>query len=149
VNDQTPKSARLRYTATGALAALVVVGAIAGTAALAAKPAAKQAARASGHAVVANCDATKTPGSATPDKTGAPEPKANPQPFLNDIQTLVDDGTITASEAQTVDREIEAGRVDTDSLSAAGFTPAQLQAVQQALGNTKRGLATAAHSSSK
>lgn len=149
MNDQTPKSARLRYTATGALAALVVVGAVAGTAALAAKPAAKQAARASGHAVVANCDATKAPGSPAPAKTGAPEPRANPQPFLNDIQALVDNGAITASEAQTVDREIEAGRIDTDSLVSAGFTQAQLQAVQQALNNTKRGLAAAAHGTSK
>jgi hypothetical protein len=62
---------------------------------------------------------------------------------------LVENGTITASEAQTVDREIEAGRIDTDSLLSAGFTHAQLQAVQQALGNTKRGLAATAHGTSK
>jgi hypothetical protein len=145
VKDQDTRSARLRYTATGALAALVVVGAIAGTAALAAKP----PAHASRHAVVANCNATKAPGSAVPDKTGAPEPRANPQPFLNDIQALVANGTITASEGQTVDREIVAGRIDTDSLLSAGFTQTQLQAVEQALGNTKRGLAAAAHSTSK
>jgi hypothetical protein len=145
VNDQTRRSARLRYTAAGALASLAVVGAIAGTAALAAKP----AARASDHAVVAKHAATKTPGSAVSEKTGTPPPRANPQLFLNDIQSLVRNGTITASEAQTVDREIEAGRVDTDSLQSAGFTPAQLEAVQQALSNTKRGLAHAAHSTSK
>jgi hypothetical protein len=145
VNDQTPRSARLRYTAAGALASLAVVGAIAGTAALAAKP----AARASDRAVVAKREATKTPGSAVSEKTGAPKPTVNPQPFLNDIQALVDNGTITASEAQTVDREIEGGRVDTDSLRAAGFTAAQVQAVEQALDNTKRALGAAAHSTSK
>jgi hypothetical protein len=145
VKDQTSRSARLRYTAAGALASLALVGAIAGTAALAAKP----AARASDHAAVAKQDATKTPGSAVAEKTGAPKPGVDPQPFLNDIQSLVSNGTITASEAQTVDREIEAGRVDTDSLRAAGFTAAQVQAVQQALDNTKRGLAGAAHSASK
>lgn len=145
MKDPDARSARLRYTAAGALAALVVVGAIAGTAALAAKP----PAHAPRHAAIANCDAVKMPGSAVPDKTGAPEPRANPQPFLNDIQALVDNGTVTASEGQTVDREIEAGRIDTDSLLSAGFTQAQLQAVQQALGNTKRGLAAAAHGTSK
>jgi len=142
VNDQ---SNRLRYTATGALAALAVVGAIAGTTALAAKP----AARASRPAAVANCDTAKAPAASVKDKTGTPEPPANPQPFLDDIQRLVDSGAITAAEGQVVDREIDAGRIDTDSLTAAGFTPDQLQAVQQALSSTKRGLASAAHAGAK
>lgn len=145
MNDQSNRSIRLRYTATGALAALVVVGAIAGTAALAAKP----AAHTPRHALVANCNATKSAAPGVKDKSGAPEPPANPQPFLADIQRLVDNGTITAAEAQVVDREIQAGRVDTDSLTAAGFTPAQLDAVQHALSSTKRGLASAAHATSK
>lgn len=145
MNDQTSRSARLRYTAAGALASLALVGAIAGTAALAAKP----AARARRHAVMVNCDATKTPGAAVPDKAGTPEPPPTPQPFLNDIQRLVDSGTITAAEGQAVDREIRVGRIDTDSLVSAGFTQPQLQAVQQALDNTKRGLAAAAHGTSK
>jgi hypothetical protein len=145
VNDQSSRSTRLRYTATGALAALAGVGAIAGTAALAAKP----TAHTPRHALVANCDATKTAAPGVKDATGAPEPPANPQPFLDDIRALVDNGTITASEGQTVDREIETGRVDTDSLASAGFTQTQLQAVQQALTTTKRGLASAAHATSK
>jgi hypothetical protein len=62
---------------------------------------------------------------------------------LDAIQQLVDNGTITATEGQAVDREIQAGRVDTDTLASSGFTPTQLQAVQQALGNTKRALAAA------
>ena len=141
MNDQ---SNRLRYTATGALATLAVVGAIAGTTALAAKPAARAS-----RPAAANCDATKAPAASVKDKTGTPEPPANPQPFLDDIQRLIDNGTISAAEGQLVDREIVAGRIDTDSLTAAGFTDAQLQAVNQALGNTKRGLAAAAHSGSK
>jgi hypothetical protein len=145
VNDQSNRSTRLRYTAAGALAALVLVGAIAGTAALAAKP----SARSPRQAPVANCNATKAPAPGVKDKTGAPEPPANPQPFLDDIQRLVDNGTISAAEGLVVNREIEAGRVDTDSLTAAGFTQTQLQAVQQALSGTKRGLASAAHGTSK
>jgi heme-binding NEAT domain protein len=138
VNDQNDRSARLRYTVTGALAALAVVGAIAGTAALAAKPSSK----AQGHAAVAT-GSTKTPTSPVPDKTQVPQPAVNHQPFLNAIQQLVNTGTITPTEAQAVDREIQAGRVDTDTLASSGFTPTQLQAVQQALGDTKRALAAA------
>ena len=137
MNDQTGKYTRLRYTATGALAALAAVGAIAGTAALGAKPRAKI----DRHAAVANDSATKTPTSPAPDKTHAPQPPVNQQPFFNAIQQLVDDGTITPTERQAVDREIQAGRVDTDTLASSGFTPSQLQAVQQALSNTKRALA--------
>ncbi len=137
MNDQNNRYARLRHTSVGALAALAAVGAIVGTAALAAKPGAKT----HGQAAVANGGATKTPASPVPDKTHAPEPSPDPQPFLSDIQRLVDNGTITATEGQAVDREIVAGRIDTDSLASSGFTPTQLQAVQQALGNTKRGLA--------
>ena len=139
MSDQHSRSVRLRYTATGALAALVVAGAIAGGVALAAKPPAKPNAR----AAVASCDATKTPASPAPDKTGAPPPPADPQLFLNAIQRLVDSGTITAAEAQVVDREIQAGRVDTDTLTSSGFTQGQLESVQQALGSTKRALASA------
>ena len=137
MSDQNRRYARIRHTATGALAALAVVGAIAGTAALAAKPRAS----AHGHAAVARGAATKTPTSPVPDKTEARKPAVNHQPFLNAIQQLVNDGTITATEGQAVDREIQAGRVDTDTLTSSGFTPVQLQAVQQALGNTKRALA--------
>lgn len=145
MSDQNSRSVRLRYTATGALAALAVVGAVAGTAALAANPPAKNRS----HIAVANCGATsktpaspgaeKTPASPAPNKSHAPEPSASPQPFLSAIQRLVDNGTITATEGQAVDREIQQGRIDTQTLS--GFTQAQLQAVDQALGNTKRALA--------
>jgi hypothetical protein len=137
VNDQPSRYSRLRYTATGAVAALAAVGAIAGAAALAAGPAARPHAR----AAVANCSVAKTPTASGPGKTGAPEPRANPQRFLNDIQRLVENGTITAAEARAVDREILAGRVDTDSLESSGFTQTQLDAVQQALSSTKRALA--------
>jgi hypothetical protein len=146
VNDQDPRSTRIRHTATGALAALAVVGAIAGTAALAAKPGAKTHRR----AAVVNASTTKTapdpyaPTPAGPGKTGAAPPPANPQPFLNAIQRIVENGTITAAEGQTVDRQIQTGRVDTDTLASSGFTPTQLQAVQQALSNTKRALGHAA-----
>lgn len=140
MKDQNGTYARLRYTATGALAALAAVGAIAGAVALAANPHPKT----HGHAAAATSGATKPPGSPA-NKTRAGAPSADPQPFLNDIQRLVDNGTIIAAEARVVDREILAGRVDTDTLAASGFTPAQLQAVQQALSGTKSALAAQAH----
>jgi hypothetical protein len=96
MTDQNGSYGRLRYAASGALAALAAVG--------------------------------------------APPPVVDQQPFLNAIQRLIDDGTITATEGQAVDREIRAGRVDTDTLTSSGFSQAQLQAVQQALGNAKRAL---------
>jgi hypothetical protein len=136
MNDQNNRHARLRSTATGALAALAVVGAIAGTAALAAKPHHKP----HHHATLANGSTTKTPTSPVPDKTHTPHPAVNHQPFLNAIQQLVNNGTITATQGQTVDREIQAGRVDTDTLASSGFTQTQLQAVQQALANSKAAL---------
>jgi hypothetical protein len=145
VNEQHGRFARIRYTATGAVAALAVAGAIAGTAALAARPHAKSR----GHAAVANGPAAKTPAIGVPDKTKAPPPPVDHQPFLDAIQQLVDNGAITAAEAQVVDREIVAGRVDTGTLASSGFTAAQLQAVQQALGNAKQALAPAVPRPSK
>jgi hypothetical protein len=120
--------------ATGALAALAAAGAIAGTAALAANPHGKTHAP----AAVSNASATKTPTS--PSQGGTPDPNVSAR-FLAAVQRLVNDGTISSSEGQVVDREIRAGRVDTQTLAASGFTPAQLQAVQQALSNTKRAIA--------
>ena len=145
MNEQNGRFARIRYTATGAVAALAVAGAIAGTAALAARPHAKSR----GHTAVATGPATKTPASGVPDKTQVPRPPVDHQPFLDAIRQLVDNGTITAAEAEVVDREIVAGRVDTDTLASSGFTAAQLPAVQQALGNAKRALATAVPRPSK
>jgi hypothetical protein len=141
MNDQSARTGRLRYTAAGALAALAAVGAIAVTGAFAAKPHAKAG------APTASSGQIKSPTGPLPTKTQEPPPPGVPQVFLNAIQRLVNDGTITATEARVVDREIVAGRVDTDSLTASGFTPAQLQAVQNALGSTKAALAASVHSS--
>ena len=145
MGDRDNRPARLRYTATGALAALVAAGAIAGTVALADSPPANAptpAAAATGPTKTA--PGSTAPGCAMPGKTPGSQPSASPQPFLNAIERLVDNGTITAAEGQAVDREIMSGRVDTDTLASAGFTPAQLQAVQQALASTKGALAAAA-----
>lgn len=140
MKDQQPRYSRLRYTATGALAALAAVGAIAGTVALAAGPHAKPHAKAG----AISAPTTKTPTGPAPVKTQASQPPVNHQQFLTAIQHLVDNGTISATEGQTVDREIQAGRVDTDTLASSGFNQAQLQAVQQALGSVKQALASAA-----
>jgi hypothetical protein len=117
---------RVRHTATGAIAALAAAGAIAGGAALAAGP------------------GDKTPSSPPPQKTPAQGPAPDYRPFLNAVQQLVDQGTITAAQAEAVDREIQSGRIDTGTLASSGFTPAQLEAVQEALANAKRALAAAA-----
>jgi hypothetical protein len=139
VNDQHGRYARLRYTATGALAALAAVAAIAGPTALGAKPPANT----HRHAALVNGAATNAPTSPVPDKTQTPQPVVNHQPFFNAIQRLVDNGTISPTEGQAVDREIQAGRVDTDTLASSGFTPTQLQAVEQTLSNAKRALTPA------
>ena len=139
MNDQSGRYTRLRYTAVGALATLAVVGAIAGAAALGAESVAKvpaRAARASGR--------VKTPTYPAPDKSQTPRPAVNPQPFLDAIQRLVDDGTISATQGQAVDSAIQTGGIDTQTLASSGFTQAQVEAVQQALGRAKRALAPAA-----
>jgi hypothetical protein len=119
------RAARLRYTAAGAVGALAAVGAIASTGAFASRPQAK------------------TQGQAALTNSNAPNSSASPaaNPFLSDVQRLVNDGTITAAQGQTVDQSILAGGIDTDTLS--GFTQAQKQAVQRALSNTKLALASA------
>jgi hypothetical protein len=139
VNHHDGRYVRLRYTATGALAALAVVGAIAGTVALAASPATKSP----GHAASVKCPAARISAAPAAGKAAAPPPGSD-QPFLADVRHLVDDGTISASQGQVLDGEIEAGRVDTQTLASSGFTPAQLAAVQRALSDTKRSLASAA-----
>jgi hypothetical protein len=144
VKDQNNRHARLRYTATGAVAALVAAGAIAGAVAIAAGPNAKT----QGQGAVSTGSITKTPMSPV-DKSHAAPPAVDHRPFLNAVQQLVGDGTITAAEGQAVDREIVAGRVDTDTLASSGFTPAQLQALQQALSQTKSAMASQPHRTTK
>ncbi len=162
MGDRESRAVRVRYTATGALAALAVAGAIAGTVALADGPPAKTPGQ-----PTAPIGVTKTaPESPVPEpgipckkpapapgasgkpsapgasgKPSAPEPSASFQPFLNAVQRLVANGTITATEGQAFDREILSGRVDTQALASEGFSPGQLQIVQQALATTKRALA--------
>jgi hypothetical protein len=139
VNDPHGNYARLRHTATGAVAALAAVGVIAGTAALAAQPPAKT----HRHAAVTQGSTTKTPAPPIPGQAQRPQAGSD-QPFLTTVQRLVNDGTITATQAQAVDRQIRAGSLEPQTLASIGFTPTQLQAVEQTLANTKRALATAA-----
>jgi hypothetical protein len=137
VTDHHNRYAQLRYTAAGAIAALAAAGAIAGASALAAKPRADT----HRHAALTKSPPPNGPASSMPTKTPGSEPSPSPQPFLNDIQQLVASGTISAAQGQALDREIEVGRVDTDTLASSGFTQAQLQAVQQSLSTTKESLA--------
>jgi hypothetical protein len=119
VKDQFRRSARLRYTATGALAALAAAGAIAATGAFA---------------------SDSPPKSPAPGSTQASQP--GPNPFVSAVERLVDNGTITATEGQAVDSQIQAGGLNTDALASSGvLTQAQAQAVQQALSDVKRSLA--------
>jgi len=125
VDDKNARQARIRHTAIGALAALAAVGAIAGTAALATNK--------DGHAATTTSTAS--------DKTRARPPAVDHTPFFDAIKPLVDNGTITAAQGQAVDREIDAGRVDTATLASSGLTSTQLEAVEQALGGAKSALA--------
>jgi hypothetical protein len=111
---------------------------IAGTAALAAQPRAKT----HGPAAVANGSTTKAPTAPIPGKAETPQPGSG-RPFVTAVQRLVTDGTISTAEGQALDRQIRAGMLETQTLASSGFTPTQLQAVEQALANTKRALATA------
>jgi hypothetical protein len=133
VDDKNARRARIRHTAMGALATLAAVGAIAGTAALATNK--------HGHAAATT--------STVPDKTQAHPPAADHKPFFDAIQQLVDNGTITAAQGQAVDREIDAGRIDTATLASSGLTATQLEAVEQALGGAKSALAAAMNGTPK
>ena len=73
-------------------------------------------------------------------KTRTPQ-SGSDQPFVTAVQKLVNDGTITTTQGQALDRELRAGRLDTQTLASSGFTATQLQAVEQTLQNTKRALA--------
>jgi hypothetical protein len=127
MNDHNGRYARLRYTAMGALAALAATGAVLGATALAAKRHPET------HAQARVANATrKTPTAPVPGESRKP-PAGNPQPFLDAIQQLVDNATITAAEGQAVDHEIQAGSVDPGRLAASGLNQSQLQAVQHAL----------------
>lgn len=139
MSDPKGRYVRLRYTATGAIAAFAVAGAVAGTVALAANPHAKAL---PSHAALANCAATKSPapGVPGPGKSHSSQPGSS-QPFLTAVQRLVTDGTISAAQGRVLDREIQAGDLDTQTLASSGFTQTQLQAVQRTLGDTKRALA--------
>ena len=159
MDDRPNRLVRLRYTATGALAALVAAGAIAATVALAdasptkkpgnATPPSALAKAASASCASAGDAAGNTRAFAARDKTRAPQPGAVPQAFFDAVQRLVDNGTITAAQGQAVDAEIRTGRIDTDTLASAGFTRAQLQALEQALSNTKRALVATAPPAAK
>lgn len=152
MSDHDDELTRLRYTAAGALAAHVAAGAIATTALADAAPAKKPANSTppTGLANLAPTSRAFAAGSTgetafpAPDKTGAPQPGAIPHAFFNAVQRLVDNGAISATEGESVDGEIRTGRVDSDTLAAAGFTRAQLQALQQAIANAKRALAPGA-----
>jgi hypothetical protein len=74
-----------------------------------------------------------------PGTKRAPQQDAN-NPFVGAVQRLVNDGTITKTDGQAVDREILAGGIDTRTLASSGFTRTQLQAVERTLANTKRAL---------
>jgi hypothetical protein len=122
----------------GALAALAAAGAIAGATALAAKTPAHP----NSHALMATKIAAASSASRAAGQAKKPpaHQAGGPRPFVNAVQRLVNDGTITAAEGQTVDRLILAGSLDPQALVSRGFTRPQVQATQLALQNAKRAL---------
>ncbi len=147
MNDHSPRYVRVRQTAIGALAALAAVGAIAGAGALASQPHARpHRHQAAVHGSKAQSPSDQVHGKSQPSqpgtvKTRGSQPAPNPQPFLDAVTQLVDNGTITAAQGQIVDDQIQTGRVDTDALVAAGFSHSQADAVEQALGSVKQSMA--------
>ncbi len=147
MNDHSPRYVRVRQTAIGALAALAAVGAIAGAAALAsAAHARSHRHHAAVHGSRAQSPSDQVQGNRQPSqpgtvKTRGSQPAPNPQPFLDAVAQLVNNGTITSAQGQIVDNQIQTGRVDTDALVAAGFTQSQADAVGQALGSVKQSMA--------
>ncbi len=146
MNDHSPRYVRVRQTAIGALAALAAVGAIAGADALASQPHARtHRYHAAVHGSKAESPSYQVHDKSQPSqpgtvKTRGSQPAPNPQPFLDAITQLVDNGTITPAQGQIVDDQIQTGRVDTDALVAAGFTQSQADAVQQTLGSVKQSM---------
>ena len=135
MNDQNGRYARLRYTATGALAAL------AQSARSPAPPPWPQTRRAKtrGHAAVANGAQDQDA-----DVPGAgQDPRATAgldQPFLTAVQQLVNDGTISTTRARPLIARFRPAASIRRRSHRAG-SPTQLQAVEQTLENTKRALA--------
>jgi hypothetical protein len=125
MNDQDSRHARTRHTAVGALAALAAVGAIAAVGATA---------------------GTDPPASKPPVRVTGPA-QSVPQALQNAVQQLVNHGTITAAQGQTLDSDIKAGTVHPDQLASQGFTQAQTEAVQQMLRGAKIRLAAGANGS--
>jgi len=139
---------RWRAPVTGAVAGLVVAAAIVGPSALASggpaapAPAATNAARAS----AAPCSAAQAKARASGSKAAAAGP--GPGPFLAAVASLVQAGTIDASQAHVLDADIQAGSIDPDQLVASGtLTSAQMQAVSDRLAAVKQGLASASQDS--
>jgi predicted amino acid dehydrogenase len=75
---------------------------------------------------------------------GNPQAPPSPQPFLAAITQLVANGTITPAQGHVVDRAIQDGTFDPDSLASSGFTASQIQTIEDAIASTKRSLANAA-----
>jgi hypothetical protein len=119
MNDRTGRSARIRYIAAGALAALAAGGAIA--------------------AVDATAGTTPPPPKPPVQVTGPAQ--SVPLALQNAVQQLVNNGTITAAQAQTLDSDIKASNVHADVLASQGFTTTQIAAIGQMLTSDKLQLA--------
>jgi hypothetical protein len=125
MNDRTGRSARIRYIAAGALAALAAGGAIA--------------------AVDATAGTTPPPPKPPVQVTGPAQ--SVPPALQNAVQQLVNNATITAAQAQTLDSDIKASNVHADVLASQGFTPTQIAAIGQLLTSAKLQLAGGANGS--
>jgi hypothetical protein len=125
--------ARTRHAAVGALAALALVGAVAGVAAEAQTHRQKPA-----HASAAAGAVTKTPPGGGKSHEFRP---GSDQPFLAIGRELVADGTITTADGQVLRGQIEAGTVDSGALASAGLTASQIAALEAALTAGKEALA--------
>jgi hypothetical protein len=115
MNDQNGRYARIRYTAAGALVALAAGGAIAAV----------------------DATAVTTPASPKPPVQVTGPAQSVPPALQNAVQQLVNNGTITSAQEQTLDNDIKASNVHADVLASQGFTQTQIAAIGQMLTSAK------------
>lgn len=137
-DEPRPSSrARWRAPAIGAVTGLVVAAAIVVPSAIA------SSGTSSGPCVAGKAARAMA---AAHGKPAPPPPGSVPHQFLDAIAQLQQAGTITASQAQTLNAAIESGSIDPDKMVADHVvTAAQMKAVNDKLIAIKMSLAAAAH----
>jgi hypothetical protein len=133
-SDEQGRSGRKRWRAPviGAMAGLVVAGAIVGQSALADSG--------SNAGTAANAKAASAP--AVNKQAERPAQGDAPDQFFNAVAQLVQAGTISAAQGRAVDAQIQTGSMDPQQMVSSGvLTASQMSAVNDKLRAVKESLA--------